>query len=60
MGDGLLSSFNSVIEAVKCAIEIQSKLKNDPELNIRVGIHVGDVLFKDGDVFGDGVNTTLF
>jgi len=56
IGDGLLSSFNSVIEAVKCAIEIQDKLKDEPELNIRVGIHIGDVLFRDGDVLGDGVN----
>ena len=56
IGDGLLSSFSSVIEAVKCAIEIQDKLKDDPELNIRVGIHLGDVLFRDGDVLGDGVN----
>ncbi len=56
IGDGLLSSFNSAIEAVKCAIEIQDKLKDDPELNIRVGIHTGDVLFRDGDVLGDGVN----
>jgi len=56
IGDGLLCSFNSVIEAVKCAMEIQHKLKDDLELNIRVGIHTGDVLFRDGDVLGDGVN----
>jgi len=56
IGDGLLSSFNSVIEAVKCAIEIQDKLKDDSQLNVSVGIHTGDVLFRDGDVFGDGVN----
>jgi len=56
MGDGLLASFNSAIEAVKCAIEIQDKLKDEPELNISVGIHIGDILFRDGDILGDGVN----
>ena len=56
IGDGLLVAFNSAIGAVKCAKEIQNKLKDDVDLNIRVGIHIGDVLFKDGDVFGDAVN----
>ncbi len=56
IGDGLLMMFNSAIEAVRCAINIQTKLK-DEDLTIRAGIHIGDVIFKDGDVFGSAVNT---
>lgn len=56
IGDGILSAFDSAIDAVGCAIEIRQKLKDDPSLKIRIGIHVGDVLFRGGDVFGDGVN----
>ena len=39
MGDGILASFNSVIDAVECGKEIQEALKNDQELNVRIGIH---------------------
>jgi class 3 adenylate cyclase/tetratricopeptide (TPR) repeat protein len=55
LGDGLLLMFSSAIEAVRCAVEIQTRLK-DEELTIRAGIHVGEVIFKDGDVFGSAVN----
>ena len=55
LGDGNLSSFRSVMEAVNCALSIQGSLQNE-EFQIRIGIHVGDVIFKGGDVFGDGVN----
>jgi len=56
MGDGTLSCFESVVDAVNCALEIQRSLKDDPRLKLRIGIHIGDVVFSEGDVFGDGVN----
>ena len=56
IGDGLMMMFESAIEAVRCAISIQTRLK-DEELTIRAGIHIGDVIFKGGDVFGSAVNT---
>jgi class 3 adenylate cyclase/TolB-like protein len=56
MGDGTISSFQSTFDAVNCAVDIQQALKNDPEIKIRIGIHIGDVVFSEGDIFGDGVN----
>jgi len=56
IGDGTLSSFHSALDAVNCACEVQSTLLGDPELQLRIGIHVGDVLFQDNTVLGDGVN----
>lgn len=56
MGDGALSIFQSPVDAVNCAIEIQAALKDDVVLNLRIGIHIGDVIFENNDVFGDGVN----
>ena len=56
LGDGSLASFVSAVDAVSCALEIQKALKEDQELKIRIGIHLGDVTFKEGDVHGDGVN----
>jgi hypothetical protein len=56
IGDGLLFSFDSSLEAVRCSIEIQETLKEIEDLNIRIGIHQGDIFIKDGDIFGDDVN----
>ena len=56
IGDGLLFSFDSSLEAVRCSIEIQNTLKEFDDLNIRIGIHQGDIFIKDGDVYGDDVN----
>ena len=56
IGDGLLFSFDSSLEAVRCSIEIQETLKEVEDLHIRIGIHQGDIFVKDGDVFGDDVN----
>jgi len=56
IGDGVLISFPSAVMAVTCALEIQRILAHNPDLTLRIGIHVGDVIQKDGDVFGDGVN----
>ncbi|MFQ6612493.1 MAG: adenylate/guanylate cyclase domain-containing protein [Fidelibacterota bacterium] len=56
IGDGLLLSFPSSKQAVNCAIKIQQTIKDIEDLNLRIGIHQGDILEKDGDVFGDDVN----
>lgn len=56
MGDGWFVSFVSVAEAVACAIQIQDKLASHPTLKLRVGVHTGDVVYRDEDLFGDGVN----
>jgi class 3 adenylate cyclase len=62
-GDSVLAEFGSVLEAVECAIEVQRSLETEnqplPEerrMRFRIGINVGDVMVKDGDIFGDGVN----
>jgi adenylate cyclase len=62
IGDAILSAFESALDAVSCAVEIQSRLRkrnrtaSGQHILIRIGIHVGDVVLKDGDIFGDGVN----
>ncbi|MDH3652417.1 MAG: hypothetical protein OEQ53_22190, partial [Saprospiraceae bacterium] len=55
MGDGVLASFSSSSDALKCAREILSSCKSSG-IELRIGIHLGEVLFQRGDVFGDGVN----
>lgn len=55
MGDGILASFSSASDAVRCAGEIQFATKKEG-INIRIGIHEGEVVFEGGDVLGDGVN----
>jgi len=56
MGDALLYTFPTVSEAVKCGIKIQEQTKDTNDLNLRIGIHEGEVTLKDGDVLGDDVN----
>lgn len=56
MGDGMLASFHTVSDAVYCALEIQKKSKEDAGFQLRIGIHLGEVVFEKNDVFGDGVN----
>ena len=56
IGDGILICFDSSLDAIECSIEIQKNLLNIPDLNIRVGIHQGDIFIKDNDVYGDDVN----
>ena len=56
IGDGLLFSFDSSLDAVNCSIEIQQSLQEIDDFKIRIGIHQGDIFIKDGDVFGDDVN----
>ncbi len=55
MGDGILASFNSSSDAVRCAGEIQAICKKE-NIKLRIGIHEGEVVFEEGDVLGDGVN----
>ncbi|TFB10339.1 adenylate/guanylate cyclase domain-containing protein [Candidatus Marinimicrobia bacterium MT.SAG.3] len=56
VGDGTFCRFNSAIEAVNAAIEIQHVFKLEDEMSLRIGIHVGDVVVKGDEVYGDGVN----
>lgn len=63
MGDAFLVEFQSALQAVKCAIAIQTEMKAyngsvDPsrKIQIRIGLHIGDVVFEQNDVYGDGVN----
>ena len=62
-GDSVLAEFVSAVDAVQCAVEAQAELAKanlglpaERHVNIRIGIHVGDVMVKGGDLFGDGVN----
>ncbi len=55
-GDGTLSVFQSAVEAVKCAIVIQRELQKGDEVPMRIGLHLGDIVFDGTEVYGDGVN----
>ena len=55
-GDESLSSFGSAVDAVRCALAVQAVLDNDPQLSVRIGIHIGDVLEQEGRLIGDAVN----
>lgn len=55
-GDGTLSIFNSSIEAIDCAIQIQSRLQETPKIPLRIGLHTGDIVYDDEGIYGDGVN----
>jgi TolB-like protein/class 3 adenylate cyclase/Flp pilus assembly protein TadD len=55
-GDGSLSIFNSAIDGVNCAIHLQQQLQRPPAVEIRIGIHTGDVTIEDEAIYGDGVN----
>jgi adenylate cyclase len=55
-GDGCLLLFNSAVDAVALAKDLQAEFCEEPQLPVRIGIHIGDVLIKDGNVFGDAVN----
>ena len=66
-GDGSIIEFRSVVDAVRCSIEVQTDLvernagvPDDRRIEFRVGIHVGDVVEEDdGDLMGDGVNVAV-
>jgi TolB-like protein/class 3 adenylate cyclase/Tfp pilus assembly protein PilF len=63
IGDAFLVEFNSALEAAQCAIEIQRTLAKrnadiapDRRIELKIGVHIGDVVHRGGDVYGDGVN----
>jgi adenylate cyclase len=62
-GDGMLVEFASAVDAVRCATKVQGGMAGqnadglpDTRIEFRIGIHVGDIIFDDNDIFGDGVN----
>src|SRR5258708_6911131 len=62
-GDGLLAEFNSVVDAMRCAVDVQrgmaernSDVPPNNRIEFRIGINVGDIIEDNGDIFGDGVN----
>jgi adenylate cyclase len=62
-GDSVLAEFGSAVDAVQCAVEAQAALAEantgipvDRQINFRIGVHIGDVMVRAGDLFGDGVN----
>src|SRR5262245_59211685 len=62
-GDGLLAEFSSVIDTVRCALDVQrgmaernADVPKEKRIEFRIGINVGDVMIERGDIFGDGVN----
>ncbi|MDB5221676.1 MAG: adenylate/guanylate cyclase with repeat [Chitinophagaceae bacterium] len=55
-GDGTLSIFNSAIDAVQSAIDIQKELQKEPKVSLRIGIHSGDIVYDHEGVYGDSVN----
>jgi len=55
IGDAIMGDFDSAVNAVRSALEIQKLLKKE-DIKIRIGIHLGDVIHKAGDIFGDSVN----
>lgn len=65
-GDGVLADFPSVVDAVRCAIDIQRGMadrnmgvEREKRIEFRIGINIGDVMIDDGDIFGDGVNVAV-
>src|SRR5688572_19182635 len=56
LGDGVMASFSTVSDAVNAAIKIQQACNAAKEFQLRIGIHLGEVVFENNDVFGDGVN----
>src|SRR5262249_31140046 len=62
-GDGMLVEFASVVDAVRCAVEVQrgmaernAGVPNDKRIELRIGVNLGDIIIDDSDIFGDGVN----
>jgi TolB-like protein/Tfp pilus assembly protein PilF len=62
-GDGMLAEFASVVDALRCAVELQrgmaernAEVPHEKRIEFRLGIHQGDIIIDGGDIFGDGVN----
>lgn len=56
LGDGILASFSNVSDALNAAIKIQKQSNDTNEFKLSIGIHQGEVVFENGDIFGDAVN----
>ncbi|MEP7107970.1 MAG: adenylate/guanylate cyclase domain-containing protein [Ferruginibacter sp.] len=57
-GDGGLVIFNNSKDAVNCAAALQEDFQEEPQVPVRIGIHLGDIIYKEGNIFGDCVNIT--
>jgi adenylate cyclase len=55
-GDGAMCSFTSTIEGVRAALALQINMQSDPVVPLRIGMHTGDVIFEENNIYGDGVN----
>ena len=55
-GDACLATFNSAADATSCALALQVAFQDEPKVPVRIGLHSGEVVFKEGNVFGDAVN----
>lgn len=58
MGDGWIVEFSNVSDAVAGAIAVQEGLSDHELIQLRIGVHIGDVTFQDEDIYGDGINVT--
>src|SRR6266576_1612897 len=65
-GDGVLAEFPSVVDAVRCAVEVQSEMidrepevREEQRIRFRIGVNLGDVIVEKHDIFGDGVNVVM-
>lgn len=56
LGDGSITVFDSVFHAVKCAYEIQIHIKDKSQFILRIGIHTGEIIYGEDDIYGDGIN----
>ncbi|NNE52835.1 MAG: tetratricopeptide repeat protein [Sulfitobacter sp.] len=56
MGDGWIVTFSSAVDAVTCAMRLQDSMVLEGEIQLRTGVHLGDIVHEDEDVFGEGVN----
>lgn len=56
IGDGSLTMFQSTVDAVACAVDLQRALSEEPQVSVRAGIHLGDVVIEPDSIYGDGVN----
>ena len=56
MGDGVLARFNTALDAVNCALDIQKMARAELDAKLRIGIHLGDIVIENDDIYGDGVN----
>jgi class 3 adenylate cyclase len=55
-GDGAMCSFISTIEGVRAAVALQLYMRSEPVVPLRIGMHTGDVIFEENNIYGDGVN----